>query len=114
MLDDQRKTEKQLKKWTKVKEQMIFKHKANVCWKIMALSIRYYKIMKAVQATHHKGDVKFGTSSGMQCSSIALTEITWTLVKSHEMWDKFDLDRMLGKGDQLFTFISKLRQLVME
>ena len=30
------------------------------------------------------------------------------------MWNKFDLDCMLGKGDQLFKFMAKFRYLGME
>ena len=30
------------------------------------------------------------------------------------MWDKFDLDCMLGKGDQSFKFMGKFRYLGME
>ena len=37
--------------------------------------------------------------------------ITW---RSPGLWDKFDLDSILGKGDQLFKFIGKFRYLGIE
>ena len=40
--------------------------------------------------------------------------VTWTLFRSLGMWNKFDLDCMLGKGDQLFKFMAKFRYLGME
>ena len=36
--------------------------------KIIALSIMDYKIINVVQATHHQGDVRYGTFEGIQCS----------------------------------------------
>ena len=38
------------------------KNKAKVCLKIMVLTIGDYTIIKVVQATHHQGDVRYGTS----------------------------------------------------
>ena len=45
---------------------------------------------------------------------MSLLSITWTLFRSHGLWDKFDLDSILGKGYQLFNFIGKFRYLGME
>ena len=84
----------------------------------MELSIRDYTIIKVVQATHHQGDIKYGISTGrygistgIQCSCMSLVSLRWTLFKSPALWDKFDLDWILGKGDQLFKFIGKFRNL---
>ena len=71
--------------------------------------MRDYTIIKVVQATHHQGDVRYGTSRGIQCSCLSLISLTWTLFKTPALWDKFDLDCILGKGDQLFKFIGKFR-----
>ena len=71
-------------------------------------------VIKEVQATHHQGDGRYGTSSGMQCLCMSLMSITWTLLRSPGLWDKFDLDSILGKGYQLFSFIVKFRYLGME
>ena len=66
--------------------------------------------MKVVQATHHQGDVRYGTSSSIQCSCISLIAES----KSPGIWDKFDLDSILCKGGQLFKFIGKFRSIGME
>ena len=61
----------------------------------MALSLRDYTIIKGVQSTHHQDNVRYSTSRGMQCSCISLKLVTWTLVISLDLWDKFDLDCLL-------------------
>ena len=93
---------------TKVKLQgkITSNHEAKVCWKIMALSIMDY--------THHQGDVRYGKSSGIQCFCVSLISVTWKLFRSPGIWDKFNLDCILSKGDQLFKFIGKFRYLRME
>ena len=45
---------------------------------------------------------------------MSLVSVPWTLVKSPGLWDKFELDSILGKGDQFFKFIGKFRYLGME
>ena len=67
-----------------------------------------------VQATHHQGDLKYVVYRGKQCSCMALVVVTWTLFRLPVMWDNFDLDCILSKGDQLFNFIGKIRYLGME
>ena len=63
----------------------------------MALSIWDFTIIKVVQATHHRGDVRYGSSRGAQCSCMFLMSISWTLFRSPGLWDKFDLDSILCK-----------------
>ena len=45
---------------------------------------------------------------------MSLMSSTWVLFRSPGLWDKLDLDSLLGKGDQLFKFIEKFRYLGME
>ena len=40
--------------------------------------------------------------------------VSWTLHKSPALCDKYDLDSILGKGDQLFKFIGTFRYLAIE
>ena len=80
----------------------------------MTLRVRDYTIIKVVQATHHQGNVRYGTSSGIQCSCMSLMSVTWTLFTSPDMWDTFDLDCILSKGDQLFKYIGKFIYLGIE
>ena len=75
----------------------------------MALRIRDYTILKVVQATHHQGDVRYCTFRGIQCSCISLMSITWVLFRSLDLWDKFDLDSILGKEDHCLNLLENLR-----
>ena len=45
---------------------------------------------------------------------MSLMSITWILFRSPRMWDKSDLDCILGKEGQLFKFIGKLRYIGMD
>ena len=45
---------------------------------------------------------------------MSLMSVTWTLFRSPGLCDKFDLDYILVKGDQLSKFIGKIRYLVMQ
>ena len=45
---------------------------------------------------------------------MSLILVNWALFRSSCRWDKFDLDCILDKRDQLFKFISKSRYLIIE
>ena len=45
---------------------------------------------------------------------MSLIAVSWILFKSPGLWNKFDLDCILGKGDQLFRFIGKFRYVGVE
>ena len=45
---------------------------------------------------------------------MSLISVSWTLFKSPGLWNKFDLDCILGKGNQLSKFIGKFRYLGVE
>ena len=77
----------------------------------MALSIRDDSIIKVVQNIRHQGDVRQGT---FKCSCMCLSPVNQTFFKSPRLWNKFDLDWILGNGDQLFKFIYKFRYLGIE
>ena len=80
----------------------------------MALSVRDYTIIKLVQAIHQQGDVRYGTSIGIQSSCMSAISVSWTLFKSSGLPDEFDLDCILVKRDHLFEFTGKLRYLGIE
>ena len=67
--------------------------------------------MKVVQATHHQGDIRYGMSRGIQCSHMSLMSVCWTFFKSENIWDSFDLDCILQKGDLLFKSLNWDRRL---
>ena len=80
----------------------------------MSLSIRDYTIIKAVQASHHQVDVRCGASRGIQYSCMSLISVSQTLFQYPGLWNKVDLDCILGKGDQLFKFVGKIKYLGVE
>ena len=75
----------------------------------MTISVRDYTIINLVQATHYQGDV-----NGIQCSCMSLISASLTIFKPSGLQDKFYLDYMLGKGDQLFKCIRKFKYLGMQ
>ena len=80
----------------------------------MSVSIRDYTLVKVVQTSHYKRDVRYGASRVIQCSCMSLISVSWTLFRSPGLWNKFDLDFILGKGDQLLKCIGKFRYLGVE
>ena len=67
----------------------------------MALSSRDYStIIKAVQATHQQGDVRYGTSRDIQCSClVSLISVRCKSFKSPGLWNTYDFDCILSKRD---------------
>ena len=80
----------------------------------MALSMRDCTTIKVVQATHHQGDIRYGTSRGITRSCMSLVSVIWILFRFPGVWDKFNLDFILIQGGNLFIFIQKFRYLGME
>ena len=80
----------------------------------MALSNFDARIMKVVQATYHQGDIRYEMLKGIQCSCMSLTSVCWTSFKSASIWDSFDLDCILQKGNLLFKSLNNYRYLWME
>ena len=78
----------------------------------MALRIRDYTIITVVQATHHQCDVRYTTSTGIWFLYLSLISVCSALFKSPDQWNKFDLDDILGKGDQLFKSLRKFGVLL--
>ena len=48
-------------------------------------------------------------SRGIQCPCMSFITVSRRLFKSPSLWSKPDLEWILGKEDQLFKFIGKLR-----
>ena len=80
----------------------------------MALSIKDYTIIRVVQSTHHQGDVRYDSSTSIQCSCMSFISVSWTLFRCPGQWNKLDLDGILDKGDHLFRSFDKFRYLVIE
>ena len=72
---------------------------------------RLIHISKIVQGTHHQGDIRYGSTVGIQCLCISLMAVCWSFTKSISRWDSNDLDRILRKGDELFKSLNKFKLL---
>ena len=48
---------------------------------------------------------------GVYSVHLSFMWVSWIWFKSPGVWDKFDLDCILGRGDQLLKFIGKFRYL---
>ena len=77
----------------------------------MALSNFDTRVMKVVLVTHHQGDISYEMLRGVQCSCMSLMSVCWTLFKSTSIWDSFDLDCILQKGNLLFKSLNNYRYL---
>ena len=75
---------------------------------------RSIHISKIAQGTHHQGGIRYGTSTSIQCLCMSLVVVCWSLIKSISRWDGIDLDRILGKGDELFKSLNKFKLLEVE
>ena len=75
---------------------------------------RSIHISKFVQGTHHQGDIRYGTSAGIQCLCMSLMAVCWSLTKSVSRWDGIDLDQILGKDDELLKSVNKFKLLGVE
>ena len=54
------------------------------------------------------------SSRGIQCSCMSLMSVSWTLFKCESIWDSFDLDCILQKGDILFKSLNNYGYIGME
>ena len=70
--------------------------------------------MKVLKVTYHQGDIRYGMSTGIQCPCMSLMSVFWTLFKSISIWDFFNLDCILQKGDLLFKSLNNNRYLGMK
>ena len=80
----------------------------------MTLNNFSIRIVKVFQATHHQGHIRYGISRGIQCSCLSLMSACWTLFKSSSIWNSFNLDCILQKGDLLLKSLNNYRYLGME
>ena len=60
---------------------------------------------KAVLGTFHQGNLKYGTTAGIQCRSNAFVAICFSVVKRVSIWKSFDLDYILDQGDKLMKLL---------
>lgn len=68
-------------------------------------------LRQVVQTTQHQGNVRYGTSRDIQSPCKSLLKVSWVLLRSPRIWDKFNLACILDKWDQSFKSIKKFRYL---
>lgn len=67
---------------------------------------------KAILASFHQGDDKFGATKGVQCSCISLFGVVFSSFKNIGFWDINNLEYVIEQGDELYkttgsnTFLS--------
>ena len=69
---------------------------------------RLILISKVFQGTHHKEDILYGTTAGVECMFISFMGDCWSLIKTISRWDGNDLDWILGKCDEFLKSLNKL------
>ena len=71
----------------------------------MVLSKKDYTIIKMAQATHPQRDFRCGTSMVYSDHKFLFCKLTLLVYGINLIWDKFNLNCILCKGDQLLKFI---------
>ncbi|XP_062581095.1 uncharacterized protein LOC134242909 [Saccostrea cucullata] len=59
----------------------------------------------SVQGSFHQADPIFGDSAGTQCVANCLSGLAYHLLKSAEMWQTADVNKVLVNGDELYTYL---------
>ena len=70
---------------------------------------RSIHISKIAQGTHYQGDIRYGSTAGIQCLCISLMAVCWSLIKSTSRWDSNGW--ILRKVDELFKSLNKFKLL---
>ncbi|XP_062598312.1 uncharacterized protein LOC134259730, partial [Saccostrea cucullata] len=63
----------------------------------------------SVQGSFHQGDPLFGESAGTQCVANCLAGLAYDILKSANIWQTADMNKILVTGDELKTFEFKVK-----
>ncbi|XP_078022884.1 uncharacterized protein LOC144462597 [Epinephelus lanceolatus] len=74
---------------------------------VAAEGSRGFRLGEVVRGTFHQGDEQF-VYQGRQCMAIALASLAKHTLLSVLSWDRFDVDRVLVVGDELYTSLRDL------
>ena len=73
---------------------------------------RPFAIRKVAQASHHQGDIRYGSdSAGKQCTTNAYFAIIFSSIKRVSLWKSFDRDYVLEQGDKIFKKVWEDKKL---
>ena len=71
-----------------------------------------FAIRKAVQASHHQSDIRYGSDSAVnQCTANAHFAIIFSSIKRVNLWKSFDLHYVLKQGDKIFKKVCENKKL---
>ena len=65
-----------------------------------------FHVAKIIEGSFHMGHVKFGETAGIQCACNALFSLCWSSVKRVTLWNTWDMDYILEKGDELYKSLN--------
>ncbi|XP_062606132.1 uncharacterized protein LOC134267940 [Saccostrea cucullata] len=59
----------------------------------------------SVQGSFHQADPMFGDTAGTQCVANCLSGLAYHLLKSAQIWQTADVNKVLVNGDELYTYL---------
>ena len=71
-------------------------------------------IKNAVLGSHHQGNLKYGETAGIQCTSNAFISVCFSAVKNVSILKSWDLDFILDQGDILMKSLSLYHALALD
>lgn len=70
-----------------------------------------YQVVKSFLGSFNQGSAQFGDTAGRQCACNSLFSIFWSKVRNIEYWTKFDLDKILVEGDNIYKSLNTQKYL---
>ena len=68
-------------------------------------------VIKSVQGSYNQGHERFGTTAGMQCTSISLFPLCWSVIRKVSIYQNHDLEYIICTGDKMYKDLSVSRLL---
>ena len=65
---------------------------------ICSNNIKFVCIKKVVLGSYHQGNLKYGETAGIQCTSNAFIAVCFSAVKNVSIWKSWDLGFILDQG----------------
>ena len=59
----------------------------------------------------NQGHERFGTTAGMQCTSISLFPLCWSVIRKVSIYQNHDLEYIICTGDKMYKDLSVSRLL---
>ena len=62
---------------------------------------KFYSVLKSLQGSYNKGHERFGTTAGIQSTSISIFLLCWSVIRKVPIWQSHDLDNMICTGNKI-------------